>query len=318
MLRSKNTSNEKKTPTNSTSPREPASRILEKMLNIVRRKLHAAAVHWREDDEHVHQLRVSVRRALAAIRFFQDLVPDPYEDWFRKKLKSVLRATRLARDLDVMVKERLSECGKSKQNLLQKFRSERKNAQQAIVAIRQKLDRKDTFRKHIRHLVNKLRLDAADETENLPISSGEWCLKRFEAISNQFAEVKWSDLDVETLHRLRIEIKQLRYTAEIVEQMTDIPNLIELMTALTAIQQQLGLLQDHVVARKQLQKLVQSDKKGRLQKNLCKLMKDEDLAITESVDSFRNWSKSDNGRSFIQCLENIFSPHEVVPEIKRT
>ncbi|MCA9010467.1 MAG: CHAD domain-containing protein, partial [Planctomycetaceae bacterium] len=58
-----------------------------------------------DDDEHVHQLRVSARRALAAMHFFQELIPDSDCRWFRKMLKAVLRKTREARELDVLIKD---------------------------------------------------------------------------------------------------------------------------------------------------------------------------------------------------------------------
>lgn len=306
MLHPKSKPNEDKVATRSKSPPETASRFLQKMLKTVYRKLHSSVVHWREDDEHVHQLRVSARRALAAIHFFEELIPNSLDDWFRKKLKAVLRATRKARELDVLINERQSGCNQSKRDPLKKWRHERRKSQLEIAALHEVLHRKHKFRKQIRHLVSDLRHNAANKTANLPVSSSEWCLKRFRVIGDHFSEMTWTDVDVETLHRLRIEIKQLRYAAEIIEQVTETSNLAELMAALTAIQEQLGLLQDHVTARKQLRRLVKSSHKRNDKKDLRNLIADEDLAIAECVDLFRNSSEFGAVKRIRHCLENIF------------
>ena len=296
----------------SESPRETASRLLQKILKTVHRRLNSATAHWREDDEHLHQLRVSVRRALAAIHFFQELIPDSCKKWFEKKLKDVLHATRMARDLDVLIREQLSGGRKLKRNPLRKWRSERENAQRAIDVVYKKMHRKHMFRKQIRHLVSDLSLDLADKTSNVPISGREWCLTRFKVIGNHFSELKSADFDVETLHRLRIQIKQLRYAAEIIEQVLETSNLVELMTALTAIQQQLGQLQDHVAARKQLQRLMKSESKRSHQKDLCNFIANEDQTIAECINKFRNSADFGDSGRIHHCLENIFQTPAVV------
>ncbi len=298
----------------SESPGETASRLLQKILKTVDRSLNSATAHWRADNEHVHRLRVSVRRALAAIYFFKELIPESCEKWFRKKLKNVLHATRTARELDVLIEEQLSRGPKLKRNPLKKWRSEREHAQRAIDVVTRKMHRKHVFRKQIRHLVSDLSFNLAHKTSNVPISGRQWCLTRFRVIGNRFLELKSADLDVKTLHRLRIQIKQLRYAAEIVDQVMETFNLVELTTALTAIQQQLGVLQDHVTARKQLQRLVKSESKRSDKKDLGNLIANEDQVIAECVDRFRASADFGDGGTIHQCLENIFQTLTVASE----
>lgn len=310
MLHPRTESNARDDLTSSAALCSSASDILVDMLKTVLRKLHAATRNWRDDDEHVHQLRVSVRRALAAIGFFQDLIPKRYEVWFRKKLKSILHATRLARDLDVLIAEGMSKSGRLQQKPLKKLRSQRKHAQTEITEICEKMDDKSTFQKHRKRLAGKLASDFSKVATERPCVVRAYCLSRLRAFSNPFAEVSCGDFEAADLHRLRIQIKQLRYAAEIVEQMTDRLNLVELLTALTEMQEHLGFLQDHVAAKKQLQKLERHEKENRRKKNLRRLIEAEDVAIAESVDEFRRWLSSDGGKSAIDHIERLILTSE--------
>ena len=62
------------------SPDEPvadvARRSLQDRLAVVEQFLPLAAENWRESMEYVHGLRVSARRAEAALDMYRDLVPD--------------------------------------------------------------------------------------------------------------------------------------------------------------------------------------------------------------------------------------------------
>ena len=94
--------------------------------------------------------------------------------------------------------------------------------------------------------------------------------------------------------------------------MLETSNLVELMTALTAIQQQLGQLQDHVAARKQLQRLMKSESKRSHQKDLCNFIANEDQTIAECINKFRNSADFGDSGRIHHCLENIFQTPAVV------
>lgn len=87
---------------------EVASRTLQGRLGAVLHYLPLAAEKADEDLEHVHQLRVWARRATAALRLYQDLLPRRRLCWMRKQLKRVRRAANGARDCDVLL-ERLKK-----------------------------------------------------------------------------------------------------------------------------------------------------------------------------------------------------------------
>ena len=50
------------------------------------------------DIENVHRLRVSTRRAVAAIKLYRDWLPRKELRWMRKRLKKIRRAAGVARE----------------------------------------------------------------------------------------------------------------------------------------------------------------------------------------------------------------------------
>ena len=88
------------------SPDQPASKVarvaLKRRLDVVADYLPQAAKHADEDIEHVHQLRVATRRAIAAIRVFEDQLPRRRTRQMKQILRRVRQTAGNARDLDVL------------------------------------------------------------------------------------------------------------------------------------------------------------------------------------------------------------------------
>jgi CHAD domain-containing protein len=74
-------------------------------LDVVRMRLPQAVHEADADPEYVHQLRVSTRRADAALRIFQDCLPRKIYKYSRKRLRRLRRAAGAARDWDVFLAE---------------------------------------------------------------------------------------------------------------------------------------------------------------------------------------------------------------------
>ena len=71
-------------------------------LTAVAHWLPLAAYHSSQDSEHVHRLRVSTRRAVAALKLYRDWLPSGHFRWVKGRLKMIRRAAGEARDLDVL------------------------------------------------------------------------------------------------------------------------------------------------------------------------------------------------------------------------
>ena len=65
-------------------------------------ELLARAADEHPQPEHVHQLRVATRRAMAALRIFEALLPRRRSRKMKKQLKRIRRAAGDARNLDVL------------------------------------------------------------------------------------------------------------------------------------------------------------------------------------------------------------------------
>src|SRR5947208_15609857 len=76
---------------------------LEARFGAVRDRLPPAVFHADDDIEHVHHLRVSTRRASAALRIFADTLPGNLAKKTRKTLKRLRRSAGDARDWDVFL-----------------------------------------------------------------------------------------------------------------------------------------------------------------------------------------------------------------------
>lgn len=87
--------------TASTPLEEAALRVLTVRLQVVHDYLPLALNQWKDDPEHVHQLRVGTRRGGAALAIFADCLPTKTHTKVRKHLRRLRRAAGEARDWDV-------------------------------------------------------------------------------------------------------------------------------------------------------------------------------------------------------------------------
>jgi CHAD domain-containing protein len=80
-----------------------AGNVLEVRLGAVVHHLPLALAQADNDPEHVHQLRVSTRRAAAALRIFKDCLPGKVHKQVRKYLRRIRKSAGEARDADVFL-----------------------------------------------------------------------------------------------------------------------------------------------------------------------------------------------------------------------
>ncbi|MCX7702378.1 MAG: CHAD domain-containing protein, partial [Gemmataceae bacterium] len=88
---------------------DAARKVLNARLGTVAHYLPLAARQAQEDVEYVHQLRVSTRRAAAAIEVFDDFLTRKARKSGRRALRRIRRAAGTARDADVFLQFLLGE-----------------------------------------------------------------------------------------------------------------------------------------------------------------------------------------------------------------
>lgn len=85
------------------SATDAARRVLTVRLEAVRDRLGLTLRAADQDPEYIHQLRVSTRRAGAALRIFAPCLPEPIGRKVRRAIRRVRRAAGAARDWDIFL-----------------------------------------------------------------------------------------------------------------------------------------------------------------------------------------------------------------------
>ena len=164
-----------------------AVRTLESRLGAVLYYLPLAAKRADEDAEYVHQLRVWTRRATAALRPYEDLLPRRRCSWLKKQLKRVRRAANNARDCDALV-ERLSkeQSGRGEKRWLEATQAEPAEAQKAVVAVYERLCHDDRFPRRIDKLLERVRSRGEEKAASEIDRFGVWARTRLRPIIERF------------------------------------------------------------------------------------------------------------------------------------
>ena len=235
-----------------------AVRTLRNRLDAVLHYLVLAAEKEDSDTEHVHQLRVWSRRAMAALDLYQDSMPRRRRKWIRKQLKRIRRAASDARDCDVLIqrlKGRRSSLGR--QRWLESLAAERGEAQQAIIAICNSLGRDDRFAQRIDALLDRVSAGGEEQSGQALACFADWARERLPvAVGQFFSAVPPDPTDEAALHQFRIRGKELRYAMELLAGAFPEQFRTTLYPTIEALQDRLGEINDLATAKTRLQKKI--------------------------------------------------------------
>ena len=232
------------------SPDEPvcevAGQVLNARLTAVCRSLPLAAEKSDEDVEHVHQLRISVRRAVEALRVFSGLIDEAEVDPLRDRLRRIRLAADEARNWDVMA-ERFSHGEGVSAKILEQIKARRREVQGPIVAIYQEITT-DACEAKVEQLVQEVESHRQGDGKR---RFGRQAPKYLASVVGKFFKAATSDLTTdEALHGLRIRTKKLRYTMEIVAVAFDSAFRKKLYPQVTLFQDLLGTVNDHATTKR--------------------------------------------------------------------
>jgi CHAD domain-containing protein len=276
-----------------TSPEQPVSvaarRALEVRLAVLWHYLPLAARHADKDIEHVHQLRVATRRAVATLSIFWDVLPKRRASWLKKQLKQVRRAAGEARDDDVLAGrlEKWIARHPAVGTVLKQVRRHRQQAQAPIEHMHRKLVRK-RFERRLSELLDRVRWRSeSDQTEPCFAAAARSNLR---AAVNAFFAASAADLsDVAALHQFRIAGKQLRYAMEVFAEAFRPAFRGDLYPQIEQLQELLGDVNDHATARARLDNWLANAREEELIEALRKLANAEAAALRRSRQKFHSW-----------------------------
>ena len=227
-----------------------AHRILQSRLSAVSYWLPLAAEKSDEDVEYVHQLRVSTRRAFAAVRAFSDLIPKSADEDLRAKLHQVRRFAGEARNLDVLCAEFVccgdGSCEETCAQVVDAIKQRRQQAQQPIIAIHDELIARD-FNGQIAEVLDGIKKKGKGKTKPAFGKQAPRYLKP--ALKSFFRASKADFTSDDAFHEFRLRGKKLRYTMEIVAPAFESAFRKKLYRRISLLQDVMGMVNDRATAK---------------------------------------------------------------------
>jgi len=277
-----------------------AREVLIARFQVVRHFLPLAVVKSYQDPEFVHQLRVSTRRAAAALRVFGDCLPRKHLKAAKDSLRMIRRAAADARDWDVFLlalpnaKSLTSALGKPALDFLSGYAMGEREAAQArlVEASNSASPRFSEESEHLPEFVHDFKGD------NSPDSFGDLAASQLGALlSSLNSAARKSPTSPQELHQLRILGKRVRYSLEIFVDC--FPDFFKesLYPAVEQVQEMLGEIQDAAVGLVRLRGLRDHIKKTipaewpRIRKGFEGLMQSMRAKIPAGRKAFQKWRK---------------------------
>ena len=258
-----------------------------------------AACATPEHAEHVHQLRVATRRALAACDAFHAAIPAKRRAWFEKRLRRLRRAAGEARDLDVLTARLTNDKAAQARGRLVAMLS--KQRQTSRIPIREQLEKLTEIDWPSR--VDRLIADVHARRRQTDFRS--YARRRFKPMVASFFEQADRKLrHNDEIHSLRIEGKKLRYALEIFAPVFPGRALARCQKSLEQLQKTLGDFTDHASAADRFGRWARSADAGPNHDALVSLCDDENRRADIARKSFSKWWNPSRRRSLRRRFEH--------------
>jgi CHAD domain-containing protein len=273
-----------------------ARRVLSQRLEAVRDYLGRALRKPDKDPEHIHQLRVSSRRATAALEIFAAYVPEPVQEAACQKIRQVRRSAGAARDWDVFLiglsQVKRSPRSRAVLDFLRGYAFAQRNT--AIAQLQEACpDYPYTFERLLADTIAAVGEARGDpEATTLRELAGS----QLSLLVHELDEAAARDLnDFAHLHEVRILGKRLRYAMEVFVDCFEPRFKEELYPAVQEMQDILGRANDSYVAVERLDELRRRVRKvlpedwGRLKPGFAALIKQHKQRLPKERRSFLEW-----------------------------
>lgn len=259
-----------------------ASRVLHERMESVGVQLTLAAENHGEDAEHIHQLRVSCRRAMAALRAFEPLFKSPPKK-LKRWLKRIREAAGPARDLDVLVQRFQGEVeNEVSLYAVERLQRERQSAQLEVGRVAQ-----DALPNKFRKVIN--RNSSLVIYGPIPLVA-DYGVEAVRAAYEPFIQLAKFDNPTPTeLHQLRIAGKRLRYSLEIFHGIFFDEMREEIYPLIEELQERLGTINDHATAQALFQSWLGEMPADELSASVAKRVVKEHKSLQRQRDRFLEW-----------------------------
>jgi len=226
---------------------DAARRAIDRWLRKTVRLVEKCARRSQQDAEDIHRLRVAIRHVDAALITFDELLPARRCRRLRKCLRRLRRRAGEIRDIDVLLDRMTALTGSRGAVAAEPGDDLRENrsalAQELQSAARSELD--DSLKRRTRRIVGRTRWRRSGPAPLLSAVASE-CLAPVAADALSAGERDLTDLY--RLHRFRVGVKRLRYAVEFLQSGLPPGPAVELLAALSGLQQRIGDVCDHAAA----------------------------------------------------------------------
>jgi CHAD domain-containing protein len=292
-----------------TSPIDDAARrSLGPRLSAVAQALPLAAHMAEHDIEHVHRLRVSTRRAGAALKLYRPFLAKKHARWTKKRLRKIRRAAGDARDLDVMADRIAREYGESAQPIIDLIMRDRAKVQSVIQKIAERCRVNDRLVRKSAKLLDSIRNAPNGEEESQPTTFQDWTRSQFARQSQDFlAGMPDESSDVAALHQFRIRAKHLRYAIELVAPAFGTELRKALYPIVEEVQERLGRVQDHVAALDRCElwnAALDHNGSAGLRETIREFAEAERRAMREAIADFHAWWSEDRAAQVRHLIDS--------------
>lgn len=201
-----------------------------------------------DQPEFVHQARVALRRMRSAIRLFAPVLPPDFVEAYGQAWRTLAASLGAARNWEVFVEETLPPIlaafpdDRGARRLDKEGRRRARNARQAVAAL--------LVLPEYPRLLTEFTAAVLALPDPSDLTLTEFAvqrLKRHAKKAHRLAE-RHHTLDSAERHQMRIRFKKLRYTLEFFAALLPQRRLKAYLAALTQLQNELGLINDHVTA----------------------------------------------------------------------
>ncbi|MFN9080122.1 MAG: CHAD domain-containing protein [Planctomyces sp.] len=273
---------------------QAARSLLKQELKQFEKHLLKCIDRWRKKPDHLHQTRISARRLQQHLELLGPLLgKDRSLRWLRKHLKSLLKASSPARDLDVLLHHAAAK--KTSAAVCQQWQQQRCRLQKPLREIQQRLSRPDGLKQHRRALLKAISRSACRESSAALANSSAsgWAVEQATVRLAELQTALPASSSSKSLHRFRLLVKQHRYQAELLLQLSGHPIIQRLVQCLLQVQKQLGRLQDAVVAARSLKKVTDNQKKSAGKKKSLAKASQSTAEIAAESSRLLTWLQSD-------------------------
>jgi CHAD domain-containing protein len=283
-----------------------ASRSLEARLATVAYYLPLATRHAEDDVEYVHQLRVSSRRAVAAIRLYSDWLPNSGRRKVTKLLGRIRRAANDARDDDVLamrLEQDQQHVGAA--HLLERVRAHRAKSQLPLSELWDDLDAGGKFERRVKKLRKRLAERAAADA-NSDSAFAPWARRILWPYADQFFHDSREDLsEYHALHQFRISGKKLRYTMELVAGAFPLRFKEQLYGQVESLQDRLGEINDLVIAQIRYERWIDETDESCEIEYLRHLQAEEEDRLAQRRREFFDWWTLDRAERLADAFRHV-------------